>query len=265
MTARRNRPGRTGRTGRTGTESPPALDVPPFKLSLVRAVFKEVTSMHLSRPAAQAAASVTRTVLTEIIDGARRSAAHEARKKLLPRDLLAALDRNVELEVGIGWYDHSPTFRGLTGGPYDADGAPVTSPERSRSRKPSALAGAHRFASGVRRILRSRGATAAPVLLRDLDGIASTFLTDLARDATRAARESAPTRFGTVTLVASGEPAPPPPLMDPPRPPSARGGDRRTIRKDDVLTAATFQLFGGNLRHQALTEAHRATETASTA
>ncbi|NEB54917.1 hypothetical protein G3I48_21975 [Streptomyces griseus] len=265
MTARRNRPGRTGRTGRTGTESPPALDVPPFKLSLVRAVFKEVTSMHLSRPAAQAAASVTRTVLTEIIDGARRSAAREARKKLLPRDLLAALDRNVELEVGIGWYDHSPTFRGLTGGPYDADGAPVTSPERSRSRKPSALAGAHRFASGVRRILRSRGATATPVLLRDLDGIASTFLTDLARDATRAARGSAPTRFGTVTLVASGEPTPPPPLMDPPRPPSARGGDRRTIRKDDVLTAATFQLFGGNLRHQALTEAHRATETTSTA
>ncbi|MFI6137737.1 hypothetical protein ACIBCC_06070 [Streptomyces griseus] len=204
MTARRTRPGRTGRTGRTGTETPPALDVPPFKLSLVRAVFKEVTSMHLSRPAAQAAASVTRTVLTEIIDGARRSAAHEARKKLLPRDLLAALDRNVELEVGIGWYDHSPTFRGLTGGPHDADGAPVTSPERSRSRKPSTLAGAH-------------------------------------------------------------EPAPPPPLMDPPRPPSARGGDRRTIRKDDVLTAATFQLFGGNLRHQALTEAHRATETTSTA
>jgi histone H3/H4 len=63
-------------------------------------VFRDVTSMHVSRSAAWAAASVTRTVLTEIIEGARRAAAEEVRKKLIAGDLLSAIDRNTELEVG---------------------------------------------------------------------------------------------------------------------------------------------------------------------
>ncbi|MEU6954222.1 hypothetical protein [Streptomyces sp. NPDC045714] len=236
-----------------------AMDVTPFKPSLVGTVFREVTPMHISRHAAWAAASVTRTVLTEIIDGARRAAAQEARKKLLPRDLLSAIDRNVELEVGTKWYDHSPTFHGLTGAVYDAE-VVVPSRSRSRSRKPSALIGAHRFEAGVKKILRSQGATAAPAMVRDLDGIASTFLTDLARDAAMVVREGAGNRFGTVTLVESDEPTPPPLLIDPLRTPSARRGDRRTIGRDDVLAAATVQLFGGNLRQRALTEARKATQ-----
>ncbi|MEU5287238.1 hypothetical protein AB0G97_25010 [Streptomyces sp. NPDC020755] len=244
----------------SGPETAAAMDVTPFKPSLVRVVFRTVTPMHISRQAAWAAASVTRTVLAEIIDGARGAAAHEARKKLLPRDLLSAIDRNVELEVGVKWYDHSPTFHGLTGVLYDADGAMVAAGKRSRSRRPSALVGAHRFEAGVKKILRSQGATATPAMVRDLDGIASTFLTDLARDAATIVREGAGNRFGTVTLAESDESAPPPLLMDPLRTPSARRGDTRTIGRDAVLAAATVQLFGCNLRQRALTEAHRAAQ-----
>lgn len=240
-----------------------ALDVPPFTPSLVKAVFRDVTPMHVSRPAAWAAASVTRTVLTAIVDGARRAAEEEARKKLTPRDLLSAIDRNVELEVGTEWYDHSPTFRGLTGVLYDAEGAVVPSRGRGGSRRPGAVAGAHRFEAGVRKLLRSRGARAVPALVRDLDGIASVFLTDLARDAAMAAREGGAGRFGTVALLTPGEPAPAPPLKDPLLSRSARRGDSRTIGGDDVLAAATIRL-SGDLRQRALTEAREAADRPGT-
>ncbi|WNE95382.1 hypothetical protein PS467_08480 [Streptomyces luomodiensis] len=257
MTTQPARPERSG----PGTAS--AMDVSPFKPSLVKAVFRDVTSMHVSRSAAWAAASVTRTVLTEIIDGARRAAAAEARKKLIPRDLLSAIDRNVELEVGTKWYDHSPTFQGLTGVLYDAEGVIVPSRKRSRSRKPSAVVGAHRFEAGVKKLLRSQGATAVPAMVRDLDGIASVFLTDLARDAAMVVREGGVKRFGTVTPVISGEPAPPPFLKDSHQALSTRRGDGRTIGRDDILAATTIQLFGGNLRQRALTEAREATQDTS--
>ncbi|UFR00056.1 hypothetical protein KBP30_02130 [Streptomyces sp. Go40/10] len=240
-----------------GTAS--VMRVSPFKSSLVKAVFRDVTSMHVSRSAAWAAVSVTRTVLTEIIDGARRAAAEEARKKLVPGDLLSAIDRNVELEVGSKWYDHSPTFQGRTGVLYDAEGVIVPSRKRSRSQKPSAVVGAHRFEAGVKKLLRSRGVTAVPAMIRDLDGIASVFLTDLARDAAMVVREGGVNRLGTVTPVMSGEPAPLPFLKDSFRAVPTRRGDRRTIGRDDILAATTIQLFGGNLRQRALTEAREAT------
>ncbi|MER5410163.1 hypothetical protein [Streptomyces sp. NPDC002769] len=245
----------SARPERSGPETPSVMGVSPFKPSLVKAVFRDVTPMHVSRSAAWAAASVTRTVLTEIIDGARRAAAEEARKKLIPGDLLSAIDRNVELEVGGKWYDHSPTFQALTGVLYDAEGVIVPRRKRSRSRKPSAVVGAHRFEAGVKKLLRSQGATAVPAMVRDLDGIGSMFLTDLARDAAMVVREGGGKRFGTVTPVMSGEPAPPPFLKDSLPPLSARRGDRRTIGRDDILAATTMQLFGGNLRRQALTDA----------
>ncbi|MFD5813035.1 hypothetical protein [Streptomyces sp. NPDC127038] len=219
MTAHPARPRLSGR------ESASMMEVPPFKPALVKAVFRDVTSMHVSRAAAWAAASVTRTVLTEIIDGARRAAAEEARKKLVPGDLLSAIDRNVELEVGCKWYDHSPTFKGLTGVLYDAEGVIVPTGERRGSRKPSAVVGAHRFEAGIKKLLRSHGVTAVPAMGRDLDGIASVFLTDLARDAAG----------------------------------SARRNDGRTVGRGDILAAATIQLFGGDLRQRALTEARAAT------
>lgn len=251
------------RPERGGPETASVMDASPFKPSLVKAVFRDVTSMHVSRSAAWAAASVTRTVLTAIIDGARRAAAEEARKKLIPGDLLSAIDRNVELEVGHKWYDHSPTFQGLTGVLYDAEGAIVPSRKRGRSRKPSAVVGAHRFEAGVKKLLRSQGATAVPAMVRDLDGIASVFLTDLARDAAMVVREGGVKRFGAVTTVMSGEPAPPPLLKDPLWALSTRRGDGRTIGRDDILAAATMQLFGGNLRKRALTEAREATQDTS--
>ncbi|MEV5150011.1 hypothetical protein AB0L14_38080 [Streptomyces sp. NPDC052727] len=251
------------RPERGGPETASVTDVSPFKPSLVKAVFRDVTSMHVSRSAAWAAASVTRTVLTEIIDGARRAAAAEARKKLIPGDLLSAIDRNAELEVGNKWYDHSPTFQGLTGVLYDAEGVIVSSRKRSRSRKPSAVVGAHRFEAGVKKLLRSQGATAVPAMVRDLDGIASVFLTDLARDAAMVVREGGVKRFGTVTVVVPGEPAPPPFPKDSPWALSTRRGDGRTIGRDDILAATTIQLFGGNLRQRALTEAREATQNTS--
>ncbi|MFJ8694459.1 hypothetical protein [Streptomyces roseolilacinus] len=251
------------RPERSGPEAASVMDAPPFQPPLVKAVFRDVTPLHVSRSAARAAASVTRTVLTEIIDGARRAAAEEARKKLVPGDLLSAIDRNVELEVGNEWYDHSPTFRGLTGVLYDARGVVVPSRKRSRSRKPSAVVGAHRFEAGVRKLLRSRGARAVPAMVRDLDGIASVFLTDLARDAAMAVRQGGAKRFGTATLVTSGEPAPPPFLKDSLQALSTRRGDGRTIGRDDILAATTIQLFDGDLRRRALTEAHEATRNTS--
>ncbi|MGW2426734.1 hypothetical protein ACWC0C_47685 [Streptomyces sp. NPDC001709] len=247
----------------SGPESASVLDVSPFKPSLVKAVFRDVTSMHVSRSAAWAAASVTRTVLTEIIDGARRAAAEEARRKLIPGDLLSAIDRNVELEVGNSWYGHSPTFQGLTGVLHDAEGVIVPSRKRSRSRKPSAVVCAHRFEAGVKKLLRRQGATAVPAVVRDLDGIASVFLTDLARDAAMVVREGGVKRFGTVTPVMPDEAAPPPFLKDSLWAPSTRRGDGRTISRDDILAATTIQLFGGNLRQRALTEVREATQNTS--
>ncbi|MFI6093103.1 hypothetical protein [Streptomyces sp. NPDC051218] len=249
------------RPGRSGPDTASGVDVSPFKPSLVKAVFRDVTSMHVSRSAAWAAASVTGTVLTEIIDGARRAAAEEARKKLIPGDLLSAIDRNVELEVGAKWYDHSPTFKGLTGVLYDAEGGIVPPRRRSRSRKASAVVGAHRFEAGVKELLRSQGVTAVPALVRDLDGIASAFLTDLARDAAMVVREGGVKRFGSVSLAMSGESPPPPALEDSLRClPTRRRGDGRTVGRDDILAATTIQLFGGNLRQRALTEAREATQ-----
>ncbi|MEW2051081.1 hypothetical protein [Streptomyces sp. NPDC005476] len=244
-------------------ESASVVDVSPFTPSLVKAVFRDVTPMHVSRSAVWAAASVTRTVLTEIIDGARRAAAAHARKKLIPGDLLSAIDNNVELEVGHQWYDHSPTFRGLTGDLYDAEGVIVPSRKRSRSRKPSAVVGAHRFEAGVKKLLRSQGATAVPAMVRDLNGIASVFLTDLARDAVMVVREGGVKRFGTLTPVMSSEPAPPPLLKGSLHTLSVRRGDGRTIGRDDILAATTLQLFGGNLRQRALTHAHETPQNTS--
>ncbi|MBO1330717.1 hypothetical protein [Streptomyces sp. VRA16 Mangrove soil] len=250
---------RPARSGRRGTETVSDMGVSPFKPGLVTAVFREVTPMHVSRSAALAAAVVTRTVITEIIGGARRAAEEEARKKLMPRDLVSAIDRNVELEVGDKWYEHSPTFHGLTGVRYDAQGVVVPRRRRSRSRRPSAVVGAHRFEAGVKQLLRSQGARAVPALVRDLDGIASVFMAGLARDATTVVREGGVKRFGAVSLVIPGEPASPPALPDDIHALSTRDGDSRTISRDDVLAAATMQLFGGNLRRQALTEARAAT------
>ncbi|MFJ4467637.1 hypothetical protein ACIP2X_09195 [Streptomyces sp. NPDC089424] len=248
---------------RKGFETDLSLYVSPFKPSLVKAVFRDVTPLHVSRSAAWASASVTRTVLTAIIDGARRAAAAEARTKLIPGDLLSAIDRDAELEVGDKWYVHSPTFKGLTGVLYDAEGVVVPSRKRSRSRKPSAVVGAHRFEAGVKRLLRSQGATAVPAMVRDLDGIASVFLTDLARDAAMVVREGGVQGFGTGTVVMSGEAVPPPVFKDSLRALSARMGDRRTIGRDDILAATTIQLFGRDLRQRALTEAREATESPS--
>ncbi|MFE5191895.1 hypothetical protein [Streptomyces sp. NPDC056628] len=238
---------------------PSVLDSWTFKPSLVKAVFRDVTSMHISRSAAWAAASVTRTVLTEIIGGARNAAAAEGRKKLFPRDLVAAIDRNVELEVGTKWYDFSPTFRGLTGVLYDAGGVIVSTRQRRGARKPSAVAGAHRFEAGVKRLLRSQKVTAVPPMVRDLDGIASVFLTDLARDAAMVVREAGVQRLGTVRVVAQGDAA---------APSFIRGSlpvssTRRIIRTDDILAATTIQLLGGDLRQRALTAASAATQNAS--
>ncbi|MFB7540146.1 hypothetical protein ACFC0N_09650 [Streptomyces zaomyceticus] len=252
MTAQPVRPERSG----PGTAS--VVDLPSFKPSLVKAVFRDVTPMHVSRPAAWAAASVTRTVLAEIIDGARRAAAEETRKKLIPGDLISAIDRNVEVEVAGGWYEHSPTFHVRTGDRYDAEGVVVPSRKRGRSRRPSAVVGAHRFEGGIKKLLRSQGVTAVPAMIRDLDGIASVFLTDLARDAAMVVREGGIKRFGTVTLVMPGEPALPPVPKDSFRAPSVRTGDSRTIGRDDILAATTMQLFG-DVRQRALTEAHEAT------
>ncbi|WP_326660929.1 hypothetical protein [Streptomyces sp. NBC_00385] len=217
------------RPDRSGLAAASVMDVPPFTPSLVKAVFRDVTPMHVSRPAATAAASVTRTVLAEIIGAARRAAAEENRKKLLPKDLISAIDRNVELEVGGEWFGYSSTFKERMGVMRDAAGVIVTPPKRSRSRRASAVAGSHRFEAGVRKLLRSQGVTAVPAMVRDLDGIASTFLTDLARDAVMVAR---------------------------------KGGGRRTVGRDDVMAATSMRLFVG-IRQLALAEAREATRVTS--
>ncbi|MGQ4428367.1 hypothetical protein ACN6LL_003743 [Streptomyces violaceoruber] len=248
--------------GRSGPQSTSVTRESPFKPPLVKAVFRDVTPMHVSRSATWAAASVTRTVLTEIVQGARAAAAAEDRRKLIPGDLLSAIDRNVELEVGTTWYDHSPTFRGLTGVVYDAEGVVVPSRGRGGSRRPSAVVGAHRFEAGVRKLLRSRGTAAVPAMVRDLDGIASVFLTDLARDAAMVVREGGVKRFGSVAQAMPDEPAPAPFPKDFLGALSARSGDGRTIGRDDILAATTMRLFGG-LRQRALTEAREAAQNPS--
>ncbi|CAM5279477.1 putative protein OS=Streptomyces pilosus OX=28893 GN=GCM10010280_60070 PE=4 SV=1 [Streptomyces pilosus] len=239
---------------RSGPQTVSIVTGLPFKPQLVKAVFRDVTSCAVSRPAAWAAASVTRTVLTEIIDGARSAAAEETRKRLTPKDLIAAIDRNVEVEVGSAWYLHSPTFHGLMGEVRNADGALLSLRERRGARTPSGVAGAHRFEAGVRRLLGSRGVRAVPAMVRDLDGIASVFLTALARDAAKVVREGGVKRFGSVSLMVPGEPIPAPPLKDPLFALSTRRGDGRTVGRDDVLAAVTMQLFG-DLRQRAITEA----------
>ncbi|MEV0529672.1 hypothetical protein AB0I66_40270 [Streptomyces sp. NPDC050439] len=237
------------------------MGVPVFKASLVKAVFRDVTSQHVSRSAARAAASVTQTVLTGIVDGAQRAAAEEDRKKLLPKDLVTAIGRDVELEVGEIWYRHSPTFKGLTGVVYDAEGVAVRAPRRSKSRKPSAMVGAHRFEAGIRKLLRHRGTSAVPAMLRDLDGLASVFLTDLARDAAVVVREGGIKGFGTVTLTRPGEPADTrPSVAESVLPLLTCTRDGRTIGRDHVLAATTIQLFG-EVRQRALAAAREATET----
>ncbi|TXS12626.1 hypothetical protein EAO70_26445 [Streptomyces sp. adm13(2018)] len=239
------------------------LIVDSFKPSLVKAVFRDVTPLHVSRSGARAAASVTRTVLTGIIDGALRAAQEDARRKLLPKDLVRAIERDVELEVGGDWYHHSPTFKGLTGDLYDVDGVLVHAPRRSRARKQSAVVGAHRFEAGIRRLLRDRGTAAVPAMVRDLDGLASVFLTDLARDAAMVVREGGVKRFGTVALMAPGEQADPcPPVPESLLALSTRKGTGRTIDGDDVLAATTMQLFG-DVRRRAMAAAHDMPETGS--
>lgn len=216
--------------------------------------------MHVSRPAACAAASVVRTVLTEIVAGCRRRAAEQGRTKLVPADLVSSLD--VEVQVGIKWYNHSPTFRGLNGVNYDAKGRIVHAPRRSQSPKFSAMVGAHRFEAEVKKLLRSQGVTAVPALVRDLDGLASNFLTDLAIDAVMVVREGGVKRYGGVTLVLPGEPTPPPFSKESIPALYSRTGDARTVGRDDTLGATTIQLFG-DIRQQALAEAHEATRTTS--
>ncbi|MFB7277333.1 hypothetical protein ACFCZV_09505 [Streptomyces hydrogenans] len=238
----------------SSTEHASRTGVLPFKPSLIKAVFRDVTAMHVSRSGAWAAASVTRTVLAEIVDGAVRAAKEEGRAKLTPADLISAIDRNVEVEVGATWYSHSPTFKGLTGVLRDADGTVIVPPRRSRSRKPSAVVGAHRFEAGIKRLLAGRGVTAVPAMVRDLDGIASAFLTDLARDAAMVVREGGVKRFGSVTLAIPGEPVTPSPVDDSLRSFSVRSGAKRTIDRNDVLAATTIQLFG-DIRRRALAHA----------
>ncbi|MGA5559241.1 hypothetical protein [Streptomyces lavendulocolor] len=251
------------RAERSGPRTASVVTDLPFKPQLVKAVFRDVTSLHVSRPAAWAAASVTRTVLTEIIDGARSAAAEEVRKRLIPKDLISAIDRSIEVNVGSAWFLYSPTFHGLLGEVRNADGALVSLREQRGTRTPSGVAGAHRFEAGVRRLLGSLGVRAVPAMVRDLDGIASVFLTALARDAAQVVREGGVKRFGMVSLVVPGEPAPaPPPLNDTLLALSTRRGDRRTVGGDDVLAAVTMQLFG-DLRQRAITEAAEMTRTTS--
>ncbi|MDX3114674.1 hypothetical protein [Streptomyces scabiei] len=250
------------RTERSGPQTASVVSDLPFKPQLVKTVFREVTSLNVSRPAAWAAASVTRTVLTEIIDGARSVAAEHAGTRLIPKDLISAIDRNVEMEVGTAWYLHSPTFHGLMGEVRNADGVLVSLRERRGARTPSGVAGAHRFEAGVRRLLRSRGVRAVPAMVRDLDGIASVFLTALAQDAAKVVREGGVKRFGTVSLVAPGESAPAPLLKDPLLALSTRRGDERTVYGNDVLAAVTMQLFG-DLGQRAIAEATEMTRNIS--
>ncbi|WP_436965594.1 hypothetical protein [Streptomyces sp. SudanB148_2056] len=140
------------------------MDVSPFKPAVVKATFSHVTWMHVPRPAVRVAASVTRTLLTGIIQGAKATAADERCTVIQPRHLVAAIHRNVEVDVSDEWYDHSPAFRALTG---DAKGAAVRSGGggRARRRTPSAMAGAHRFEPAVRRpaaACRARSGSAMP-------------------------------------------------------------------------------------------------------
>ncbi|GGV67025.1 hypothetical protein GCM10010261_59510 [Streptomyces pilosus] len=124
---------------------------------LVNAVFKEVTSLHVSRPAAWA----LRVGDAGRADGDHRR--HEKRggrgcqEEADPQGPHLATDRNVEAEAGSACYLHSPTFHGLIGELRNADGALVSLRERRGARTPNGVAGTHRFEAGVRSVLRSRG------------------------------------------------------------------------------------------------------------
>ncbi|EDY42798.2 hypothetical protein [Streptomyces sp. SPB074] len=229
-------PAPSARRGHHG--APHVPDAPPFPSALVRTVFAEVTPLHLARPAARAAAAVARTVLTEIIDGAREAAVAESRAKLVPRDFVSAIGRDISLEVGAEWYLWTPTFRDLLGVMHDADGSVITPRMRRGSGKPTGVDGAHRFEAGIRRLLRSRGARAVPAMVRDLDGVTSVFLTDLARSAATVVREGGITRFGAVSL---GAPAGPPPVGGAAaRALATRTYNRRTIGCQDILVVTTL-------------------------
>ncbi|MGA5444793.1 hypothetical protein ACPCKW_35655 [Streptomyces griseoincarnatus] len=88
------------------------MDVSPFNPAVVKATFSDMTWIHVSRPAVRVAASVTRTLLTGIIQGAKTAAAEERCTVLQPRHLVAAIDRNVEVDVANEWYDHSRRLSG---------------------------------------------------------------------------------------------------------------------------------------------------------
>ncbi len=241
------------------------MDAAPFSPTVVKAAFRDVTWMHVSRPAVRAAASVTRTLLTEIIEGARAAAAEEGITRLQPRHLVTAIDRNVEVDVANEWYAYSPAFRALDG---HAQGAAAPSRSGSaRRRKSSAVVGAHRFEPGVSALLRSHQVRAVPAMVRELNGIACVFVTGLARGAAMVVREGGVQRFGSVISTMPGEPAPAasPSPEEPLRAASAREGDRRTIGTGDVLDATTIQLSGSNIRRRALTEARQAAHTYASA
>ncbi|MEU1085353.1 hypothetical protein ACFYPN_10655 [Streptomyces sp. NPDC005576] len=100
-------------------------------------------------------------------------------------------------------------------------------------------------------------------MVRELDGVASVFLTDLARDAAAVgvARKGGTHRFGTVVPVNPGgltDPRPSEPESVPA--PATRTRAGRTIDRDDVLAATGIQLFG-DIRQRALAAAREATAT----
>ncbi|WP_245726763.1 hypothetical protein [Streptomyces longwoodensis] len=99
-------------------------------------------------------------------------------------------------------------------------------------------------------------------MVRDLDGITSVFLTGLGRHAARVVREGRVERWGTVSPVAPGEPAPASLIGDPLLAVSTRHGDGRTVGGLDVLAAVSMHLFG-DLRQRAITEAADMTRNTS--
>ncbi|GGV60029.1 hypothetical protein GCM10010228_07580 [Streptomyces massasporeus] len=101
----------SARPERSGPETASVMDVPPFKPPLVKAVFRDVTPMHVSRSAARAGASVTRTVLTEIIDGARRAAAEESRKGWFPGTFSRRSTGTSSLRSGVSGTTTARRFR----------------------------------------------------------------------------------------------------------------------------------------------------------
>ncbi|MGV9875021.1 hypothetical protein ACWDUG_20175 [Streptomyces cellulosae] len=239
------------------------MDAPLFNPTVVKAAFKDVTWMHVSQSAVRVATSVTGTLLTEIIEGARAAAAEEGLTVLQPRHLVTAIDRNVEVDVANEWYDHSPTFRALTGDVESPAAQPGMS-GRAHRRRPSAVTHAHRFEPGVKRLLRSQGVRAVPSMVRELVGVASVFMMRLARSAAMVVRDGGIRRYGTVILTMPGEPLPPSSQENPLRGAPPREGERRTVGGNDVLDATKIELFG-DIRQRALTEAREAEQTHASA